>query len=113
MDLYADDMAISVRGIMGDDIQWKLNSNLENLDIWFADNKLSLTLGKCKYMIFGTRHQVDIIGKIEFKYGNTVLERVEDFKYLGVCLDSHLTFEEHVKYLKGNLYAKIKILEHV
>ena len=38
---------------------------------------------------------------------------MDKFKYLGIILDSSLNFEAHVKYLKGKLYAKIKLLGRV
>ena len=53
------------------------------------------------------------VGNITVKFGGTVLEQVDRFKYLGVILDSGLTFQSHVKYLKSKLYAKIKLLGRV
>ena len=38
---------------------------------------------------------------------------MDSFKYLGIKLDSGLTFNEHVKYIKGKIYAKIKLLGRV
>ena len=64
-------------------------------------------------MFFGTRNQRDKIGNITVKFGDTVREQVDKFKYLGIILGSGLNFEAHVKYLKSKLYAKIKLLGRV
>ena len=85
--LYADDTAILVNGLNSDDIEFKLNNNLQRLARWFMDNKLSLNLHKCKYMIFGTRHQQECIDNSNVRYGGTVLEQMDKFKYLGIWLD--------------------------
>ena len=111
--LYADDTTISVRGLTSIEIDGKLNRNLHCLATWFRKNKLSLNLSKCKFMIFGTCHQVNRIGNLVIRYENTTLEQISSFKYLGIKLDSCLTFDEHVSYIKGKLYCKIKLLGRV
>ena len=64
-------------------------------------------------MIFGTYNQRERIGSITVKFGATVLEQVDRFKYLGIILDPNLNFEAHVRYLKSKLFAKIKLLGRV
>ncbi len=91
----------------------QLNVNLCNLAAWFKQNKLSLNLDKCKTMVFGTRHQQDRVGHINVHFDGKHIEQVQSFKYLGICLDSTLTFDDHVQYLKGKLYSKIKLLGRV
>ena len=41
------------------------------------------------------------------------LETVQSFKYLGVKLDSYLTFNDHINYIKGKTFSKIKLLGKV
>jgi len=38
----------------------------------------------------------------KFKYGNSVLDIVYDYKYLGVILDEHLTLNKCSKSLSGS-----------
>ena len=80
---------------------------------WFIKNKLSLNLKKCKHMLFGTTHQLGNIGNLKIEYGNTSIVRVTSFKYLGVVLDSRLTFSDHVCHLKSKTYSKIKLPRRV
>ncbi len=102
-----------MKGLTTDAIEGKLNRTLDILSTWFASNKLSLNLSKCKFMTFGTRVQLERIGNIDIKSGDAALEHVNKFKYLGIWLDSNLNFTEHVLYLKSKLYAKIKLLGRV
>ncbi len=106
-------MAIVVNGLTASDIERKLNRTLDSLSTWFASSRLSLNLNKCKVMTFSTCMQLERIGSINVKSGDTVLEHVNKFKYLGILLDSNLNFSEHVAYLKSKLYAKIKLLGRV
>ena len=43
--LYADDLAILIRGKNIIDIEQKLSEELAKLNVWLIDNKLSLHLG--------------------------------------------------------------------
>ena len=106
-------MAIVVNGIDTTEIEAKLTDNLSNLADWFMCNKLSLNLDKCKVMVFGNRHPQGRISNVHVQYENTVLEQVQSFKYLGIVLDSTLSFNEHIHYLKGKLYTKIILLGRV
>ena len=47
---------------------------------------------------------------ITVNIGNEELERVTVYKYLGVKLNSHLSFKEHVCYVKQKSFSKIKLL---
>ena len=108
--LYADDTAISIKGDSVDDVVVKLNTQLEIVFEWFKYNKLSLNLTKTKYMTFGTRTKVSKMPSIELKIGNWIISRVQEFKYLGVILDSSLTFNNHVQYIRTKTIGKLKLL---
>ena len=70
--LYADDTAIFVSGKNIEDIQGKLNSDLERISAWLYANKLTLNANKTKTMLFGTNQRL------------ARLEQVPCFKYLGL-----------------------------
>ena len=53
-------------------------------------------------MIFGTRQRLMRQNSDEFRLeidGNSI-KRIETFKYLGVVLDSTLSFNEHIQCMK-------------
>ncbi len=111
--LYADDTVISVKGQTGTEIENKLKLNLLHLHTWFNQNKLSINLDKSKVMLFGTSHQLQNIGTVSVTHGNCTLEVVSTFCYLGIVLDSRLTFSSHVQHIKSKTFSKIKLLGRV
>ena len=51
--LYADDSALLVSGNNISTIEYTLSMELEKLNLWLIDNKLSLHLGKTESILFG------------------------------------------------------------
>ena len=67
---------------------------------WFQVNKLSLNIAKTNFMIFGNKqcednHVVSINGM--------TIKRVYDTKFLGVHIDSHLNWWEHINHIKSKI----------
>ena len=71
------------------------------LSDWFIANKLSLNLNKTCYTVFGASSDEKLCLKLSI--GNTVLHQVESSKYLGVYIDSNLSWQEHI----DHVYRKI------
>ncbi len=61
-------------------------------------------------MIFGTPSQLQLMEDIKVKVGGVEIEKVENYKYLGMKLDCRLTFSDHIAYIKGKTLSKIKLL---
>ncbi len=111
--LYADDTAIVCTGTSQDEVMCKLGSELTLASTWLKDNKLSLNLLKTKVMFFGTNHKLNMITSNEMQFEDKPLEIVDNYKYLGVMLDSKLCFDKHVNYLHGKIYPKLKMLSRI
>ncbi len=111
--LYADDTAISVCGTTGTEIEAKLIINLQQLHSWFNMNKLSLNLEKSQVMLFSTSHQLQKLGTVAVSHGNNILEVVNTFCYLGIMLDSRLSFSAHDQHIKSKTFSVIKLLGRV
>jgi len=78
--------------------QMKLQEDLDKTFVWSKKWLLSFNLAKCKSLTISTREP-----KIETEYklpstNNTLhmLEKVDQEKDIGVIIDSHLTFENHI-----------------
>ena len=56
---------------------------------------LSLNKNKSKYMIFHM-HKKEI-PSFSLKLGNTNIEKVDDFNYLGLTVDTHLNWKKHTE----------------
>ena len=86
---------------------------MSELDTWFCSNKLSLNTSKSKLMLFGTQPQLTMFQDVSVTHRGLALEKCHKFKYLGVMLDSRLTFEEHVTYMKSKTIGKIRLLGRI
>ena len=69
----------------------EINDELEKIVQWLALNKLSLNAKKTKFMIFHYKQKKikDIIPKLIIN--KVVIERVNDFNFLGITIDEHMT----------------------
>ena len=95
--LYADDTAISVSSPNINVLKLKLQCELNQAAIWFRQNKLSLNLKETKIMFFGTNHTLTGTENINLEFENEHVETITKFKYLGVQLDSRLTWSNHIE----------------
>ena len=108
--LYADDTALYFSANDPAEMKKVLNDELENVSKWFILNKLTLNTKKTKYMIFGSVKKVQKIGDIGVSIGGDSLEKVNVFKYLGMWLDSTLSFRDHIDYICKKASSKIGVL---
>ena len=110
VNLYADDTAniVSSDSIMG--LEITLNETFALLKRWFDSNKLSLTCSKSKIMFFRTPSQRFKLSNIKVQIREIELECVEQYKYLGVILDSGLTFQGNTDNITSKVLKRLGIL---
>ena len=72
---------------------------MNKLFMWCNINKLTINLLKTKYEIFEPRALCNspVTNGFTIKLGNTVLEVVEVYNYLGVLIDNRLNFGKFLK----------------
>ena len=85
---FADKNLVGVMGVF--------NYELKHLSVLFKVNKLSLNMGKTKYMIFKRKND-NIDHKIII--GGVRVERVHIIKCLGVKVDEHLNWDDQINYV--------------
>ena len=83
------------------------NKELVNIQDWFTSYRLSLNAGKTKYSLFYKPSKKDHIPipLPKLMINNYEIKIEESIKFLGVLLDQHLTWKEHIK-LAGNKIVK-------
>jgi len=97
---YADDTVLMCSGQNLDELCVKANNALQVFSDWCCFNKLALNVNKTKYILFTPfLHPVNPVLLI----GGTPLERVAEYKYLGVTIDEKLKFSTHISILKTKL----------
>jgi len=70
---------------------------ISDLNKWFNVNKLCLNIDKTCYSVFGVPDCDK--ASIKLKLNGLELQQVESTKYLGIIIDSHLTWEKHIDFL--------------
>ena len=107
--LYADDTSlINSPGLsLNSSI---INRELDNIYNWFSTNKLSLNSSKTKYMLFCTVKKKSKILDLHPVLNNKPIERVYEFKFLGITLDQHLSWDPHIKNIANKLSRNIGII---
>ena len=83
---------------------------MKKLKKWFDVNKLSLNQEKTKFMIFGNREKDD---EVVLSIDGVVIERVSEFRFLGVIMDEKLTWKPHIAHVKKKMSKSIFILNKV
>ena len=108
--LYADDTALYTSAKTQIEIKLTLQIELTVVCEWLKANKLTLNAKKTKYVIFGTKQTLTTKPDLNLKVGNDKIERATSMKYLGVILDDHLTFDEHIAYIINKSSKKLGVL---
>ena len=93
--MYAYDTTLLLNSSDPNALQNDLNSNLDKIADWFQANKVTLNIKKTKLMML-VQSNLFISLKMLLLYIGVSIERVEKFKYLGLSLDTQLSWNEHV-----------------
>ena len=65
-------------------------------------NKLSLNIKKTQIIIFKTRKK-ELKGEIKAKINDQETKQVESTKFLGIYIDSTLTWKQHINYIMDKI----------
>ena len=79
---------------------------------WFNANKLSLNKDKTKYTFFHKAREKDNIPlKLPSLFINDrEIKRITSIKYLGVLIDEHLTWKEHITVIENKVSKNLGLL---
>jgi hypothetical protein len=95
--MFADDTNLACEGVSSEQIEQKLNNDLNNVQTWLTCNKLTLNKEKTEYMIIGSRLKLNNLSRNpNIVIGNHSVERVQDKKVLGVKIDKELKWKDHI-----------------
>ena len=108
--LYADDTSVLVNNENIHKLLEILNNELNKLSTWLKSNILSLNVNKTHYILFH-RARINLPDAFLNVYmSNSRLTHVECCKYLGVILDSKMSWVQHITYVKKTFSKGIGIM---
>ena len=105
--LFADDTNIIYSHDSTTSLCNTLNTELEKLNAWFNLNKLSINLQKTNYITFSTNNSDSTI---QIAINGSNIEKVNSTKYLGVYIDHHLNWKDHIAYISSELSKSTAVI---
>ena len=85
-----------------------INRELIKISQWLGANKLSLNVTKTKFMVFHASKKSVIYPELQINGNN--IERVTQFIFLGLILESNLSWNKHINHISLKVSKAIGIL---
>lgn len=93
--LFADDTNLFCSGKDISELEFKVNQELNQVQEWLTLNQLTLNIKKSSFIIFRSRKK-QLRRQLNIKLNNEILQQVENTKFLGIIIDQHLTWKNHI-----------------
>ena len=115
-DLYADDAMTEATGSTVEDVIWSLQKNIDKLNIWFKHNQLTVNASKCCTLLIGSRQRISNyvnLPSLGLYIDGVQIENRTNYSYLGVNLDSFLTFDYMVEDICNRLSGCVAMFQRI
>ena len=96
--IYADDSTRYASAPTLAEVEEKIRPDIDAVSMWARENKMKMHPAKTKYSIISTRRKIANSAKqsLDLSVDGMQLTKVESERVLGVYIDSHLTWNEHI-----------------
>ena len=114
--MYADDTVLyctlycNLEDFVDCDTETAINRELQKINLWLLRNILTLNVDKTKFMIFHKRKKVP---NLSIALNDIAITKVDTFNYLGILLDSNLSWKSHTDMLVLKISTLIGVLHRV
>src|ERR1043165_4798785 len=108
--LFADDTNVFDSHSSLETLFQIVNNELSLAANWFCANKLTLNLDKTNYILFRSHRKQCPSQYPILSINGSPLSRVESTKFLGVYVDQHLTWQDHIKCISSKIAKNIGII---
>ena len=108
--LFADDTCLIVKGLNPEQLQIKINSELQILHQWCCVIKLLINPSKTNIIIIPPKQTNATIPHLYLTSNGSAINIVDSAKYLGVVIDNELHFKQHIKMAEGKVTRSFGIL---
>ena len=107
--LFADDSNLFFAHKSIIELEKLVNNQLSKIYTWLSCNKLSLNVDKTNFVVFSPP-QKKLTYYLNLCINDIPIDCKNNVNYLGIKLDSHLTFKPHVHYITKKIKRSIGIL---
>ena len=105
LNMYADDTQLHCCGRDLSLVQKDFQGDIDHVQVWLQANRLQLNISKSVLMLIGSRQKLQS-HKVSISIGGKHLMQVASTKYLGVVIDQHLTWQNHIlKSVRSKVYG--------
>ena len=115
--LYADDTtltsaigSITCESFSEGNTSELLSKELTNIYMWLLANRLSLNFDKTKYIVFQSPHNRKNNITLDIKIDQFTITRVNEFNFLGITINSSMTWNTHINKISTKISQVIGIL---
>ena len=92
--LFADDTNIFYENCSLEVLERTVNKELKKLSLWLNANRLALNISKTNFVIFAAKNKP--MQNVTILINKKAIQQAQYVKYLGVLIDSQLTFKQHI-----------------
>ena len=104
---FADDTTIYCSETTLDENRKKATSELSKILDWLHANRLSLNINKTNVTIFGPQCSAHDYSSCTIRLNGQDIKHVNECKFLGIYLDTHLTWKRHIERISANISSAI------
>ena len=108
--LFADDTTIYLSSKHLSTLYDNMNLDLAVLNDWFKANKLSLNANKTFYMLFH-KNKNSTVATFDLFIEDTKLQKTDSVKFLGLNIDMHLNWQQHIQYCQKKIVSGLYALK--
>ena len=107
--LFADDTNIYCEANTLEELEFIINKELKELRTWLIVNRLSLNINKTNFVIFHPYNK-PLKQKITIKLHKNAISEKDSVKYLGIMIDSTLSWQTHIDKISKKMSRAIGLL---
>ena len=111
--MYADDTCVFRTDYNLNRNVYFINRELETVNRWLYDNCLTMNYEKSHYIIFHRKQRTIVDPNHHILINGIKLEKLDNIKYLGLCLDDTLSWKSHVSQLTRKVSKFMPMLYNV
>ena len=106
--LFADDTHINVHSPNLNNLEEKMNKEIDNAQLWTNTYKLTINAKKSCAILVPPIQQ--LTSKITLNCQNSDMVLKESAKYLGIALDNELTFHNHITAIENKIASAVGLM---
>ena len=86
---------------------------LDKVSKWLTSNQFTLNITKNTFIIIGSSQRLKKLNSISIANDDKSIAEVSSFSYLGVVINNHLSWRDHIDYISNKVNKKLGLLRRI